>query len=122
MTIELNQELIKKQGLDPERVKRLQELHAYRKQVFADMELETDPAALRAFAVRVESIEFQLQEAWGFVQDAQKHSWWFQVPHCQCPKIDNWERVGTGQRIINGDCPVHGFEEDVSRLPEKPLC
>ena len=122
MTVQLNPDLIKQQKLTKKEVKRLQELHAYRERVFADMELETDPAALRGFAERVENIEFMLQEAWRFPQDAQKHSWWFQVPHCQCPKLDNWERVGTGQRIINGDCPVHGFEEETSRLPEKPLC
>ena len=44
MTVQLNPDLIKQQKLTKKEVKRLQELHAYRERVFADMELETDPA------------------------------------------------------------------------------
>lgn len=34
--------------------------------------------------------------------------------NCQCPRIDNWAGRGCrgepGVFVINGDCPLHGFE------------
>jgi len=117
-----NSFLVKKQGLSEEEVKLIVLKHEEREKVFEQMERIEDPRMLHSFASLVELIEFELQKLWKFPQDAQQHCWWFRVPHCRCPKLDNAERVGTGQRVINGDCPVHGFEEEVSRLPNKPLC
>lgn len=76
-----------------------------------DPKVLKDRRSLRNLANLIEGVEFQLQEAWGFSQDAAFHSYWFRVPHCTCPKLDNQENFGFPQRVINENCPVHGSED-----------
>lgn len=52
--------------------------------------------------------EYRLQALWNFTADSNFHSYWFKMPHCTCPYMDNQERIGTGMFIISGDCPLHG--------------
>lgn len=59
-------------------------------------------------ALRLEVWEFRLQELWGFAQDSAYHKYWFLVPGCTCPKLDNSDRFGTGYNVINCSCPYHG--------------
>jgi len=56
----------------------------------------------------IEEIEFLMQRAWGFEEDAAFHTWWYQAPHCTCPPIDNAERFGSKNKVIRQDCPLHG--------------
>ena len=85
-------------------------LHEFRESLFAQMEATDDRPTLFDLGQMVEQCEFDLQKAWKFKQDRRYHSWWFRVPKCACPKMDNYERVGaTDQRIINLNCPVHGY-------------
>jgi hypothetical protein len=56
-------------------------------------------------------IEYKSQELWGFPRDAKFHYWTLQHPKCECPKMDNNERVGaTDTRIVVKGCPVHDFQ------------
>lgn len=55
----------------------------------------------------VERIEFVLQGLWGFPINDRFHSYWHQFKECTCPNLDNSERMGTGDRVIRTDCPVH---------------
>ena len=71
------------------------------------MNPETDKGRLRAVAQQVEDLEYQLQANWNFEPNENFHSYWYEIPHCQCPKLDNRDRLGYGQ-IINGSCPIHG--------------
>lgn len=66
-----------------------------------------DLVKLRECAARMEEIEFELQKAWGFTPSREFHTYWYQVPHCTCPKLDNKDNVGTSLRIIGDDCPIH---------------
>lgn len=56
----------------------------------------------------IEPLEFKLQELWGFNKNSNYHRFWFEINTCTCPKMDNIEYLGTGTRIINEECVVHG--------------
>ena len=108
----LNQRLVEKQGLSRGDVAKIKMLHNEREMLFKKMEA-LDPVAdrheLREHCVKdLERLEFALQEAWKFPQDAKMHSWWFRAPHCSCPYMDNQDMLGTEYKYINGDCPLHG--------------
>ncbi len=62
---------------------------------------------LRKLAREVRDKEFELQRLWGFPEDINYHMFW-DVPHCDCPSIDNRERWGRAESIISADCPIHG--------------
>ena len=109
----INERLVKKLGLSPERRAAIIDLHEQRKGIFETMS-RLNPSktrareVLRSYVPLIESIEFKLQEEWGFDRDRSKHTWWFRAPHCQCPYYDNQDIVYAGQRIINASCPLHG--------------
>lgn len=104
-TITLNKDLIEKQKLDLETVATILGLHARKAALLQEM--ETAPEfSWEAYARDIRSIEFALQRSWGFPQSENFHRWW-NLPHCSCPKLDNEERYGTAQLIIDKECPVH---------------
>lgn len=103
----LNQALIDKNKVTPEKVEKIKELHLRKWDIFSQMEVETAKDILKAYAKLVETIEYELQSLWGFKKDKNYHEW-FKVPQCQCPKVDNSERVGTPYPIYNKSCPIHG--------------
>lgn len=58
--------------------------------------------------LKIENIEFRLQELWKFGKDKDKHSYWMQVEDCTCPIEDNLDRFGTGYRVYSQSCKWHG--------------
>jgi hypothetical protein len=107
----LNPLLILKQKLTEEDVEEIKRLHVIRLELFDYMrkpEVVADKVLLHECANGMEMIEFAMQKAWKFDRDRTKHSWWYRVPNCKCPKFDNEERFGVNHRIINLDCPCHG--------------
>jgi len=109
----LNPALAKKQGLTDENIDRLRELHCEMTELFEIMKMSDpeNPPSETFFSDCVnliESIEFLMQREWGFTQDANFHSWWFKAPHCNCPMLDNQDRVGSNSRVISQICPLHG--------------
>ena len=109
----LNPLLIARQKLNNDDLDKIVELHGELHEVFDEMEKnEHDVPKLRNLALVVKQLEFDLQEAWGFDKNEDWHSWWFQVPHCTCPNLDNFDLIGTRLRIINDGCPVHGGTKD----------
>lgn len=103
----LNSRLVAKQNLTQQEVNDIIEVHCHKDLLFSQMESATDPAVLKELAEKVTEIEFKLQKLWGFTQDANFHYWW-SVPQCDCPRMDNQDRYGTSHRIINPQCKVHG--------------
>jgi hypothetical protein len=103
----LNERLIEQQGLTEAEVLILVELHEERERIFDLMTDTDDPDLLQELAAKVETVEFALQRTWKFPEDSNWHCWWYQVPKCCCPKLDNADRWGTKYRIFNGNCPVH---------------
>lgn len=104
----LNPCMALKQGLSAEEVDKVASIHVKLQDLFDKMRDEADPRQLPSYIPKVEQLEFDLQEAWKFDKDVKKHSWWYRVPHCTCPKLDNRDSWGSGQRIISKECPVHG--------------
>lgn len=106
----LNPYMVKQQGLSKDDINKIVELHETLHAIFNQMETldpEKDQVALKACGAQIEELEFQLQDAWGWKQNADLHTWWFKSPHCCCGFFDNMERLGTPYRVINDGCPVH---------------
>lgn len=94
----------------PENRSRILAIHMARHEIFDRMRaLPSRPCnELRDLANEVEDLEYQLQEAWGFPADSNYHTYWYEVPHCACPLMDNDEEFGSSYRIKDKSCPVHG--------------
>ena len=103
----LNPSLVEKQNLSKETIEELKLTHTEKAKVFEDMEATDDSIELRKLAKIVEEIEFKQQKLWGFEQNSDYHYWW-KVPKCTCPDLDNREFYGTKYKHINGLCPIHG--------------
>ena len=103
----INQNLVNRQKVSPEDVKRIVKLQTLRKYFFDFMELSEDKEEVRRLDKIVTQIEFQLQRLWRFKQDETMHRW-FERPKCSCPKMDNSEMLGTGVRYTNPKCIIHG--------------
>ena len=57
----------------------------------------------------IEVLELEMQKQWKFEPSKNKCSYWYQIPGCTCPKLDNAERWGTPNRIYTVNCPVHSY-------------
>jgi len=110
MCVILNKKLIKKQGLSEEDELELVRLHQTKDQLFDFME-KLDPVEdrlqLQLYGQLLESLEYNMQRVWKFDQNVAYHSWWYQVPHCKCPKMDNADPMYP-YKIFTVNCPVHG--------------
>jgi hypothetical protein len=104
----LSSHLAVKQGLTIAELKNLKNIHRKRLRLFDEIERTKNIIDLHALAKRMEEIEFQLQEGWHFPKDNKFHSWWFRMPKCKCPELDNKDNLGTNNCIITEDCPLHG--------------
>lgn len=103
----LNPSLCKKQKLTQEALNELKNLHYIVQEVLQAMENTDEPLLLKVLNTEWQSLQFQLQKAWGFELNANFHHW-YTVPKCRCPKLDNAERWGTKYGIVSGNCPIHG--------------
>jgi hypothetical protein len=116
----LNNRLIDSQDLDDEGISKVFATHGKKLFLFnkakdflqelADIGTidKTNQDKLVKFNDDLEQLEYQAQEAWGFNKDPDHHIWWLDMPGCNCPVMDNTERVGTGRYIHIGSCPWHG--------------
>jgi hypothetical protein len=112
--IMLNPDLKKKQRISKRTERWILRSHKVKVALFDAMilavGLEADPRILRAMAKAVEELEFHQQGLWGFKQDRNFHYWW-RVPGCRCPKMDNQDAYGTSYGIVSGACPIHGDQK-----------
>ena len=74
----LNVDLVFKQNVTSERVNRLHLLHDLKYVVFRLAKKGADPDRC---LMRLRQIEFEMQEAWGWEQDATKHTWKYLMPN-----------------------------------------
>lgn len=84
-------------------------LHQQRLDLFdAIGDLPDQDAKLHQLVADLERIEFALQETWGFPQDRDKHSWWWQVPKCKCSYRKNEAAFMLNKpREVDYDCFLH---------------
>lgn len=64
----------------------------------------------------LDNIEFKLQKAWGFPEDAKFHMFW-ERPYCTCAKLDNYDAYPGGIYSMSGECPLYG--RFVNKAPEE---
>ena len=103
----INSRLVANQGLDSNTVNEINKLHRVRNCYLTLMEEVNDKENLRHFSKIVTQIDFQLQRLWKFKEDSVYHRFW-ELPKCDCPKMDNMDVYGTGHRYINPNCTLHG--------------
>lgn len=112
----LNPKLVEKNELTEEDIQAIVNLHNDRLHLWHRLN-KLDPttpegrAELREGVQLTENIEFDLQKAWKFPQSRSHHTWWYQIPHCQCPYYDNRDSFGTDVRYIKPSCPAHGDKQ-----------
>ena len=58
----------------------------------------------------IETIEFKMQELFGFEKNRDFHSYWNDIEYCECPLLDNIDNFGTPYRDIVLECQFHGTE------------
>lgn len=103
----LNGRLAEKQNLSAEDIEMLKDTHVMRALIFRAMERSDDTATLKDFAALFERLEYLQQELWKFGKDKNFHRW-FEVPKCSCPQLDNLDRIGHEDNVINLSCIIHG--------------
>ena len=87
----------------------LKKIHRKKYKLFDQIREEEDPKILHELAKQLESIEFELQDAWGFERDANYHTWWYRTPKCTCGRMDNMDALGTPYKNIDSGCPLHSI-------------
>lgn len=88
---------------------KLKALHQERLYIYDLMsDLESNDDLLLMYDALCRQIQFELQEAWGFELDESFHYFWIR-PHCTCPVLDNQDLMGIDRKIINSNCPLHGY-------------
>ena len=116
--IQLNPALIAKQQLSDGEVRALQVSHVLKDALFdvARQYGDNQPETMQMLSNMWEALEFEQQRLWKFQKDRNFH-YWFNLPGCKCPVMDNRDRYGTKYRVVSHDCPAHGGVVAVD-LPE----
>lgn len=102
----LNKRLILSKNVSKQNLEKIKSLHVKKLEIIEKMENTDDITELRDLASKVETIEFALQEAWGFSKNKDFHRS-FELPKCICPKMDNSDYIGKKYRIVTKGCPIH---------------
>jgi len=103
----INLEFAKKQNLNEEDIQKLNILYKQLECIFDKAEKSNEENELAALSMELESLEYELQRTWKLDPDISRHSYWFRIPKCTCPKMDNADRWGTDTRIFDSQCIVH---------------
>lgn len=102
-----NNDLAEEQGLSEEEKDELDKTYQKLFDVFEQMKTAEESKDLACLSMKVEELEFELQRIWKFEVDSKKHTYWYRVPQCTCPKYDNKDLFGSEMRIYDTTCPVH---------------
>jgi len=78
--------------------------------IYEKIDNTSNPIELFYLNQSIETLEFKMQELWGFPIDRNMHRYWRECPKCTCPEYDNYESRGTMYRHYNTMCPIHGTE------------
>lgn len=103
----LSKHFIKENDVSVNEVAALQTSHKLKSYIFHLAENAKCDTELKFLAEMFDALEFEQQELWGFDRNRNFH-YFFDLPGCKCPKMDNRDWIGTGRKIYSGDCPIHG--------------
>ncbi len=113
----INLELAKKQNLKKKDIIKLIDTY---KDLYQTIDLANKNKKLKKpgsgieIALKIEQLEYKLQELWKFSKDSSKHKYWNRLSNCICPKKDN---VNSLNRIINNNCIFHGKKIELENSP-----
>lgn len=106
----LNISLLITKSINEKTANRIKSLHRKKLRMF-DVMQKLDPIAnieqLKTYETRITKNEFALQELWGFEKKANYHKFW-ELPHCNCPSLDNLDMYPSDSYYINASCLYHG--------------
>ena len=105
--------LVKRQGIDEESVRQINVLHDVRESLhdcLASMNVHKYNSLASEIVKLLYDIEAELQRLWKFPVNPDYYKFW-NVPGCECAKIDNEDAYPTGYYSINLNCPLHGEEK-----------
>ena len=105
---EINRHLLKKQGVEHNR-QVIIDLHVQKLYIYSQILATNSKFELKEFANTLTTIEFKLQDAWGFPRCSYFHRFW-ETPKCLCPRMDNEDNYPHGYYTKMSDCPLHGWE------------
>lgn len=103
----INMEFAKRQNLSDSEIEELNNLYRELSEIFTEAEKAEEEKELIILSMKLEDLEYRLQKTWKLEQDQNKHSYWYRIPQCNCPKLDNMDLWGTSTRIFTTDCKVH---------------
>ncbi|MDB4311982.1 hypothetical protein N9937_00990 [bacterium] len=88
--------------------KAIDEIHNRIDEIFESIEAFVTIHGYKSTVNIIEDLEFILQGLWGFPKDKSFHTYWYRIPTCECPFLDNYDLVGVNRRIYDRSCPFHG--------------
>lgn len=103
----LNKQMLKNQKVTNEGIETIKKLMQKDYVLRKNLEKTDCPVVLKKLARDWTELQFKLQKAWGFPKNANYFKF-FELPKCTCPKLDNYDNLGTGFYSISVDCPLHG--------------
>ena len=108
----INKALVAEKNVSDETLETIKDLHIDR-HIIEGMMKACDPimanTRLRELNEKWHKVQFELQEAWGFPLKKDWHRYWWSLPHCDCPKMDNADAFPF-RSYISPVCPIHGLE------------
>lgn len=106
----INEALVEERNVRGNSVERIKEIHEQLDVIFKNIDTYVENIGYKAVAELVTDLDYQLQDNWGYARDKSWHTYWYKIPGCTCPKMDNAETRGVGRDWINMHCPFHGVE------------
>lgn len=118
--VTINRRLVQRQGLNRKDVGIVFQKHGEKIELFNEARRmlldfsakqfisEKDQEAIEDINNELAELEFAAQRAWKFDENENFHNWWMDMPGCECPRMDNHERMGVAGFIHSGGCPWHG--------------
>ncbi len=103
-TLHLNEHLLKKQNISPQKLEEIKEFHIQRLKIEESFLLGQIDA--KDYREAWEMNQYYLQDAWGFPQDAKHHRFW-DMQGCSCNANENMKRYPNGNYVYSKDCKVH---------------
>jgi hypothetical protein len=82
---------------------------------------EEDKNEIDAIVEEIRELEFMAQRGWKFNENPDFHNWWLDIPGCECPRMDNFDYMGTSSKIHTETCPWHGWFTIDSKKDSKTL-
>lgn len=109
----LNEELLKSQKCTEVQIEEIYELHSQLEVLIDQSRDKTlSDEQYKQIGLSVEQIEFALQVAWNFKEDANFHRHYMKLDQCSCPILDNLDDIGH-RRWVSGDCKYHKINKEI---------